>query len=186
MKFDRVLLLVAVSLIIGGLVSILTAMSPSSNLDVASVLTAMPPNSNLDLGNLGEPQPEHLKRLCVLYEQAKQELVQFNLQLDQHNSELVQLNASMHSTISGFRCALGGFSITFGMFAWLLRGVADPSAQKPILKAFLVATLISFAFTIHLTLFVTPGSKGWIPLGGQVLLAGLLFSGLNRLRKAGF
>jgi hypothetical protein len=67
----------------------------------------------------------------------------------------------------------------------MLMGVTDPSAQRRILKAFLVATLISFAFTIHLTLFVVPGSKEWIPLGGQVLLAGLLFSGLNRLRKAG-
>jgi hypothetical protein len=155
MKFDRVLLLVAVFLIIGGLVSI---------------LTAMPPSSNLDLENLGDRQPENLKQLCVLYEEAKK--------------ELVQLNLSMHATISGFRRTLGGSTITSGIVALMLLGVTDPKAQGLILKAFLVATLISFAFTIHLTLFVVPGSNGWIPLGIHVFFAGILFSGLNRLRKA--
>jgi hypothetical protein len=67
----------------------------------------------------------------------------------------------------------------------MLMGVTNPSAQRPILKAFLVATLISFAFTIHLMLSMTPGTKEWIPLGIHLFLAGILFSGLNRLRKAG-
>jgi len=154
MQFDRTLLLVALILIVGGL---------------ASVITAIPPDLNLDFDNLGDPQTEELKKLCVLYEDAKQ--------------ELVRLNLSMHDTISGFRRAFGGHTIAIGIVALVLKGIREPATQKKVLKAFLIATFIALSISVHFALTLKPDVRKWSPMVFQVIVIGLLTASLFRLRK---
>ena len=148
-------------MVVGGLPDTLT---------VEPVVSNMASQDLSNLENLGDPQPEHLKLLCARYEEAKQ--------------DLVRLNISMNNRITALRRIIGSQTLGMGLVAWFLRGVESRTIQKRVLQAMLIVCILSITVTPHTAILQSRRAQDWVPLGLQLIVLGLLVSGLPRLRKA--